>query len=368
MNVCLITDRFYPEHGGGGTTYANSLANALSKKHNVKVITIDFNGRRNEDKKNLEVERIKLNHSPWVSKGFLEFCKKSSEFAKKNSFDIVHALNPSTAMFLEKNSFIATAHGSSISEISALASEHSLNFSNFRRAVSSYFAEFFSVHKSKKTIATSNACRKEIQTHYFYKNPERIYYCVDPMFVPTQKEEDYILFCGRLSERKGIMTLLNAVKDLEMPLHIVGEGDLRKKIEKFAAENKMQKRVFLSGFLEGKELLKEFQQCKFLVTPSNYEIFGIVNIEAMGCAKPVIASNVSGIPEIVRHEFNGLLCEKNNAAQFRNEIKTLYENDNLRKSLAKNALSTAQRFNENIFLQEHLNLYSKFSEEKLVVR
>ncbi|MDO8537285.1 MAG: glycosyltransferase [archaeon] len=359
MNICLISDRFATEHGGGGTTYANSLAKLLSEKHNLTVSTIDFNNLGNEYKKNLEINRIKLENSPWTSNGFMEFCRKSSEFVSANSFDIVHAVNPSVAMSLKKNSFITTAHGSSLSEISALMKEGSLNFKNLKQSMNSYFAEMFSIHKSLQTISTSNACRKEIAKHYFYPKTEMIYYCVDSSFVPSKKFSDFILFSGRLSERKGIMTLLKAIKGLEIELHIVGEGDLRKKIEQFVKENNLEKRVKLFGWLNGKNLLQEFQNCKFLVTPSNYEIFGIVNIEAMACGKSVIASNVSGIPEIVKHNENGLLCRNGNVQEFQNAIKKLYYDDALREKLEKSALKTAEKFNENIFLQKHLKLYEK---------
>ena len=359
MNICLISDRFFPEHGGGGTTYANSLAKLLSQKHNVTVVTMDFNNLGNESKKNLQIERIKLKNSLWSSKGFVEFCRKASEFASKNSFDVVHAMNPSIALFLKKNSFIATAHGSSLAEINSLIFEGSLNFKNFNQSMNSYFAELIAIHKAKKIIATSNAGRNEIQKHYFCPTPEMIYYCVDSMFVPSKKEEDFVLFCGRLSERKGIMTLLEAMKNLEIPLHIVGEGDLRKKIEQYINDNNMQSKIKLFGWMNGKNLLKEFQQCRFVVVPSTYENFGIVNIEALACAKPVIASNVSGIPEIIKNNQNGFLCERKNSSQFAEAIKKLYYDDELRQKLSKNSLQTSKNFNENIFLEKHTELYNK---------
>lgn len=357
MNICLISDRFFPSHGGGGTTYANSLAKLLAEKHNVSVCTIDFNDLGTGDKKNLHIERIKLNNSGWTSQGFVEFCRKSSQFVSQNSFDIIHTMNPAVAMSLKKNSFVATIHGSSIGEIKSLFNEGSANFSNLSRAMNSYFAEMLSIHKCFKSIATSNSCRKEIQNHYFHSTNEMIYYCVDPSFVPLGKEKDFVLFCGRLSERKGIMTLLEAVKNLEIPLHIVGDGDFRKKIEKYIIDNNLLSRVEMFGWLNGKELVKEFQQAKFVVVPSNYENFGIVNIEALACAKPVIASNVSGIPEIIKNNENGFLCERKNAKQFAEAIQKLYFDEELRKKFSKNALKSAERFNENIFLEKHLKVY-----------
>ena len=82
--------------------------------------------------------------------------------------------------------------------------------------------------------------------------------------------------------------------------------------------------------------------CSLFVLPSRTEAMGRVLIEAMACKKPIVASNVDGIPTIVKNDFNGLLFESENVDDLAEKIDRLLGNKDLAKKLAENGYIYAQ--------------------------
>jgi glycosyltransferase involved in cell wall biosynthesis len=85
--------------------------------------------------------------------------------------------------------------------------------------------------------------------------------------------------------------------------------------------------------------------CEIFVLPSRSEPFGIVIIEAMACARPVVATAVGGIPEIVEQEKTGILVEPNNPPALAEGLRRVLTDNALQRSLAENAYaSVMERF------------------------
>lgn len=119
---------------------------------------------------------------------------------------------------------------------------------------------------------------------------------------------EYALFVGRLTEGKGLRTLLAAWKQLRgpVPLRIVGDGPLRKEMEGEASRAALSAVRFF-GRLVGKETITAIKQARFFVFPSEwYEGFGLSMIEAFACGVPVIASRLGAMAEIVDDRRTGL--------------------------------------------------------------
>ena len=160
-----------------------------------------------------------------------------------------------------------------------------------------------------------------------------------------KEKEFHIIFIGRLSPEKGIMNLLEAIKELNRPeirLRIVGEGREKENIEKWIKDHAMESVVNLRGLKAwGEELFSEIEWAHCLAIPSYNEGLGMVCVEAMSCGIPVIGSNVGGIPEIVKDGHNGLLVEAGNIKQLEEGILTLCTKEEYRLELSHNALKTA---------------------------
>lgn len=126
-------------------------------------------------------------------------------------------------------------------------------------------------------------------------------------FEPVYSNRGYILYVGRLSKEKGVITMLKAVKGLDVELKIVGDGPMRKEYEAFARENGIANAIF-EGYKTGDGLKDMFKGAAFVVFPSEwYENAPMSILESFAFGKPVVASMVGGVPEMVIDGKTGLL-------------------------------------------------------------
>jgi len=125
----------------------------------------------------------------------------------------------------------------------------------------------------------------------------------------------YVVFVGRITRQKGIVHLLDAARYLEPGIGIVlcaGEPDtaaIRDEVEAKLAELRKTRSgvVWIQAMLPRPELVQILSHAAVFACPSIYEPFGIVNLEAMACGVPIVASAVGGIPEIVEDGRTGFL-------------------------------------------------------------
>lgn len=181
-------------------------------------------------------------------------------------------------------------------------------------------------------------------------------------------DEHYILFVGRHVERKGVHILIDAFrqiyKDILHNVVIIGDGPERKNWEKMAADYGLTKRIVFTGWVSTEELYKYYQNCSFFVLPATYdkhgdtEGLGVVIIEAMAYSKPVIASNVGGITDVVIDGLNGLLVPHNDPEALAHAIKRLALDKTLCRKLGENAKqSIDEKFNWDKIVLRLMELY-----------
>jgi len=165
----------------------------------------------------------------------------------------------------------------------------------------------------------------------------------DPCF---NFKERTICYIGRLSAEKGILTLIEAVKGLDVKLKIIGEGPLKQTVEDWV-KSKDVKNVELLGYMSGQNLKEEIQRCMFTVIPSEwYENNPRSVIESFALGKPVIGARIGGIPELVRDNDTGLTFESGNVNDLRTQISKLVNNPADIERMGRNARR---------FVEEELN-------------
>ena len=140
----------------------------------------------------------------------------------------------------------------------------------------------------------------------------------------TSNGGGYALFLGRLSNEKGLWTLIRAFEQLpEVELKIVGTGPLEEELRKYVREKNLSN-IDLVGFKSGDEKWKLIRDCQFAVVSSEwYENFPIVVLEYFAGAKPVIASRIGGLPYVVEEGKSGLLFEAGNASDLADKVRRL---------------------------------------------
>jgi len=166
-----------------------------------------------------------------------------------------------------------------------------------------------------------------------------------------QKYEKKLLFIGRLNEEKNIFSLLDAISQTDYELDIIGDGDLRPKIEAYIKKHNIK--ANLLGRFPNAQLPEIINRYPVFVLPSYYEGNPKVLLEAMACECAVVGTSVRGIREIIKNNENGLLCETD-ADSIKQAITTLMQDKHLRDKLSRNARE---------FIIENLSLYKTVEKE-----
>ena len=126
-----------------------------------------------------------------------------------------------------------------------------------------------------------------------------------------------MLFAGRLVPYKGVDVLLRAMATVDARLVVVGDGPLRGALEAQARAT-CGGRVTFAGTVADDELTALYHACDVFVLPSvtRAEAFGMVQIEAMACGKPVVSTSVaSGVPWVNQHHETGLIVPPGDAGR-----------------------------------------------------
>jgi len=172
---------------------------------------------------------------------------------------------------------------------------------------------------------------------------------------------DYFLFYGRLSREKGIETLIQCAINEKFSLKIVGIGPLLIKYKNLNCDN-----ISFLGFKKGKELWDLVRNASFIIQPSEcYENNPLTIVEAFSLGKPVIGSNIGGIPELLQ-ETNGFLFESKNINSLTNVIKEALTISNETYDLmSRNAYKFAiENFSERNHYLKLINIYTSVIHDK----
>jgi glycosyltransferase involved in cell wall biosynthesis len=128
-------------------------------------------------------------------------------------------------------------------------------------------------------------------------------------------------------------------------LIIAGGGPLRGQMEDLALSLGVQDGIQFLGPIKRAQVAKLLRHCTAFVLPSRFETFGIAILEAMACKKPVVATTVGGIPEIIENGKNGILVEPDNPAALAEALVTVLRDPALQRALASHGYATVhERF------------------------
>ena len=154
-----------------------------------------------------------------------------------------------------------------------------------------------------------------------------------------------VLYVGRLEKRKGIDRLLHAIPQVirETPFcrFVIAGDDIgeapqgksyRDYFESFASSAARESTTFL-GHVDERELSQLYADCDIFAAPSQSESFGLIYLEAMAHAKPVVAFQAGGVPEVVAHDETGILVELDNINALAHALVRLIQDKELRQKM-----------------------------------
>lgn len=157
-----------------------------------------------------------------------------------------------------------------------------------------------------------------------------------------------IIYVGRLEPEKGLLDLIEIFKlinkqNKDIKLTIVGDGSQKNNIDKMIKKYNLNKYIKVSGYLSGKNLIKEYKKASLFMLTSFEESFGLVLLEAMSYGIPCIAfDSALGAKEIINGK-NGIIIKKRNKEIMSQEIINYFKNESYQKMI-KEARNTAELY------------------------
>ncbi len=160
-------------------------------------------------------------------------------------------------------------------------------------------------------------------------------------------DQPNFLFVGRLSPEKGVIMLLKAWAALNKPdwrLTILGDGAEKSKLEQFVYDSGLENVKFL-GYLPPDKIMQAMQSATAIAVPSQwYETFGRVVVEAFACGKPVLASDLGALSELITPEHNGFLIPSDRMDLWAAKLLWCGTNLDAMRAMGSNAQQTYQNF------------------------
>jgi len=304
---------------------------------------------------------IPLKYTP---KFYLESWKLFEKLHFKKEFDIIHSQSIAGFGFVKygpKNMpFVITSHGTTVNEFrSALNSKEILKIFNGMLLALRYFfnsTEKKSFLRANKIIAVSKDLAQIIKE--FYKVPSKklivIHNGVDHhKFRPRDAshirlklridpDEKIILLLGRILKEKGFHLVLRILPKLvttyKVKVVIVGDGPYLDVLKKLAKDLKISAHVVFLGKVPHELIPLYYNLADIVVLPSQrVEGLPLVLLEAMASEKPVVASKIGGITEVIHHMKDGILVDPRSLKDLENGIRLLLEDEALARYISKNA-------------------------------
>lgn len=168
---------------------------------------------------------------------------------------------------------------------------------------------------------------------------------------------------GRLTEQKDPMTMIKAFELVHKEnnntrLMYVGSGKLEEEVKQYAKEKNILDKVIITGWVNNVE--QYIPAFDIAVLPSKWEGFGLVLIEYMACDKPIVASNVGGIKNIIKNKVNGILIPKESPGELKNAIQRIIENkDEMQPLIKKRYKSMMKKYDIKNVVNNHKTIFER---------
>ncbi len=373
MRVLQCSDAYYP-FPGGVSEHLHELTEALRRRgHQVDILTAWYPGSPEREEGVYRVGRVViLKASKVFNLTQLTITTITPSVAKevkrivRRGYDIVHVHGP----YAPNLPYLAAKYA-----LSPVVATHHTAFVGFNWHK---IGRFFFRNIGKKVavnIGVSQVAVREIAPYY----PGR--YTIIPNGVNTRRfrpdaprpkiyealKGPVVLYVGRMEPRKGFPRLAAAwplVKRAvpEAQLVAVGKGP---QLEEYKALVKdFADSVHFVGYVPGDELPGYYAGASVYTSPAvGGETFGIVLVEAMASGAPVVASNISGYAQVIKHGVNGLLVDTQNPEAYAEALISVLKNPELARQLREEGFKTAERYSWDRVAEQVEALYERVLNE-----
>ena len=337
MRIAIITNEYPPHIYGGAGVHVEYLTRELARvdggSHDIEVLSF---GDQEEATSNLRVRGIA------AQEGLVASQDQHRKFLDTMARNVLMSGMIANADIVHGHTWYSHLAGCLIKQLAGaklVLTTHSLEphrpwkVEQLGTAYNaSSWVEKTAYQNADGIIAVSNSMREDVHTLYDipYDRIEVIPNGIDtseyrPTYDPDllraydiDPNRPFILFVGRITRQKGILHLVRAIRHLTSEVQVVlcadapdtpEIGDEMKQLVEQARRETSRDIIWIADMLPRSEIIVLYSHAEVFVCPSVYEPFGIINLEAMACETPVVASAVGGIPSVVRDGETGLLVK-----------------------------------------------------------
>jgi len=390
----ILTNDFYEDYGGAGQVFDNSLNLLKKHSHEVSSFVLAENSLGEEIKKTGSYFIKPKNR---LNLFFLKYFNyplyiKFRNFIRKTHPDIIHChqnycspLSLLLAARLENIPVVQTIHDFGLSCMSIGINRKTGEICNkgklfqcfknkcvplnmFIINALAWKLRQWTIRNMTDAIICPSKTLVINMNNLGYKNIYQLYNFVEFSDNKKNNKKYDLIFVGRLTERKGLISLIYALKKIiidfpQCKLLIIGDGPERSKINKLVLQLNLQNNVIFKGTVKSLEISNYYQQSKIFIIPSiGSENNPLAIIEAMASGLPIVASNIGGIPEMVEDGKNGFLYQPLNINKLAKDINTLLKNEKLRDQFSNNNIN---KYKKNYTSEHHYNKLIKIYKEIL---
>jgi alpha-maltose-1-phosphate synthase len=405
MNIAVLTNEYPPYVYGGAGVHVEYLTRELAaldgRRHTVRVLCF---GDQLERDGNLQVQGIRPAlelpaQDPRHAKLFATLLQDLVMAGTLADVDIVHCHTWYT--------HLAGCLGKHLQRIPLVLTTHSLEPHRPWKAEqlgtaydASSWIERVAYQAADGVVAVSESMKRDVHEAYAVA-PDRIRVIHNGIDVQQYRprrdpsvlrefgidaEVPFVLFVGRITRQKGIVHLVNAIRHLHPGIQVVLcagapdtpeiDSEMTAAVERARAES-AHRIIWIREMLPKEKIIALYTDAAIFVCPSVYEPFGIINLEAMACETPVVASAVGGIPEVVDEGKTGLLValdvagpsdvEPRHPEQFSKDLASavnrLLDDPELRQTMARNARARVEeQFSWTSIARQTLEFYTRIIE------
>jgi len=379
MKVTFITKEYPPNVYGGAGVHVRYLVQELRKMIDIEVRSFGDHDIKEEGYRVKGYSSLgKLEGDPRISKALDTLGIDLSIVNDMMDSDIVHTHTWYTAFagflanILYNNKFVLTSH--SLEPLRPWKEEQL----GAGYKLSSW-VEKLGIENADRVVAVSKMMKADI-LKYFDIDEKKIKVIYNGIDISKWKEtltdytlkeygidEEYVLFVGRTTKQKGMVYLIEAAKDIKIKVVFCTSAPDTPEIEQMITKKMKEttNTLWINKLLKEEQYIELYSNASVFACPSIYEPFGIINLEAMACKTPVVASKVGGIKEVVVEGETGFFVEPAEPEQLSEKINKLLQDKALAKTFGENGRKRVEEyFDWKIIAKQTKEMYEELLKEK----
>lgn len=355
MRIVDVNPFFYPFEGGIEHRMHDTSRLLTKKGHDVTIVTSRLPNTQEEEstKEGYKIVRLKskfinVYNPPFVtSKNIMETIKSIDPDIVNFNYRWAPSYTKDLKKYDGKKTF--TYHNVWGEGIGVQAKLSEFNDNRFRSSLDTF----------DHIIAVSDYVRNDLISHGY--SPEKITTVQTGLTkIPetiNPHEGEYILSLGRQVKTKGLEYLIRSMENVNCKLILCGKGPESKNLSKMIRKLHLEEKIEMKGWVDDDEKEDLMASCKFFVMPSVFESLGLAAIELLSYGRPIICTNVNGLPDTVRG--GGIIVPPKDPISLSEAMNGLLSDKEKRDELGKIALEESKRYDWNSLIPKIEEVYSK---------